>query len=58
MEFLKWIGCILVSIMGLCLVVGALTFIATIGVTLGAIALGAFIILFLAMAIKEYFESS
>ena len=57
MESLKWIGSIVASITGLCLVIGAAALLAVIGASMGAIALGVFIVLFIAAGIKEYFES-
>ena len=56
MESIKWIGSILASITGLCLVIGTAALLAVIGVFLGAIALGAFIVLFFAAGIKEHFD--
>lgn len=56
MESLKWIGSILASITGLCLVIGAAALLAVIGASMGAIALGVFIVLFFAAGIKGHFE--
>ena len=57
MEFLKWIGYIIVSTLGLCalaLVVALLWFFGTI---IGAVAIGALAVVIVAAGIKEYFES-
>ena len=57
-KTLKWVVYIILAIIAIGVVAaGGLVFLA-IGASIGAIVLGAFVVLFLAAGIKEYWEAS
>ena len=58
MEFLKWVGSTLLAILGLCTLAGIVVSITLFGTILGAVVLVALVVVLVAVAIKEYFESS
>lgn len=56
MEFLKWTGSLILSVIGISAVIGIITLLAVFGSIIGAAFLGFFVVVFIAMAIREYFE--
>lgn len=57
MEAIKWLGYIVVSIIGVSVAAGVIVLLNLLGGIIGALALGGIIVLLVASAIKEYFES-
>lgn len=58
MEFLKWIGYIIVSTVGLCALVLIVAFLWFFGTIVGAVLLAILVIFIVAASIKEHFEES
>ena len=56
MGFLKWVGYVFVSIVGLCATVAVYLVLAAIGATIGVVALGLVAVVFTAYLVKDYFE--
>lgn len=56
MEFLKWVGSILLSIIGVSVIFGGVIFITLFGTVIWFFSLIAFGVIFLAYGIKDYFE--
>lgn len=56
MAVLKWIISVLLAIIGLCGVIGVGALLFFIGSVIGTIAIGAFVVLLIAVGIRELFD--
>lgn len=56
MGFIKWIGYLLVSTIGLCALTAIFAFLWIFGTVIGTVLLGVLVIVVVAEAIKEYYE--